>query len=182
MKCRLILLSAVLCLATAFPVSAEYYQYRDKEGNLHFTDNKGQIPAYARDQVKSYNSAKPEKSRPEAAGQNSARKQKASAPDPNTWDGQLRIKAQELRGERQELQQKYERLQKEKARLQELHPEEMEPEERSAYRDRKRKLQERIARYHQNQLEFQEKINQFKQNFQKRPRPSSAGTDRGGKT
>jgi len=175
MRCRWILLSALLCAAMAFPVSAEYYQYRDKEGNLHFTDNRGQIPEYALDQEKSYDSAKPEKSRPDSAGHNQTRPRKTAVPDPNTWDGQLRIKAQKLSREREKLNRTYKRLQEEKAALQKGSPDDMASEEENAYEGRMQRLNERIERYHQKRLKFQEKVNQFNQQFKKKPSRSSTG-------
>lgn len=182
MRCRWILLSALLCAAMAFPVSAEYYQYRDKEGNLHFTDNRGQIPEYALDQEKSYDSAKPEKSRPDSAGHNQTRPQKTAMPDPNTWDGQLRIKAQKLSREREKLNRIYKRLQEEKAELQKGHPDDMAPEEKNAYKERMQRLNERIERYHQHRVEFQEKVDQFNRQLKKKPSPSSAGKQSGPET
>ena len=182
MRCRWILLSALLCAAMAFPVSAEYYQYRDKEGNLHFTDNRGQIPEYALDQEKSYDSAKPEKSRPDSAAHNQSRPRKGAVPDPNTWDGQLRIKAQKLNREREKLSRTYKRLQEEKARLQKGHPGNMDSQEKKAYAERMQRLNERIERYHKKRSEFQEKVDQFNQQFKKKPSSSSAGNQHGPET
>jgi len=183
MKYRISFFSLMLCIAMVIPVSAEYYQYRDKDGNLHFTDNRAEIPEAALDRVKSFDSEETEeteeteKASSYSSGQNQPSNRKSSIPDPNTWDGKVRINAEALDREKEKLDQVFRRLQEEKAELQNPNSKQRTPEERSAYKDRLHDLNDRIDRYHQKQKQFEKKVDQFNEKLKKEPSTESSGLE-----
>jgi hypothetical protein len=177
MKYRISFFSLMLCIAMVIPVSAEYYQYRDKDGNLHFTDNKAEIPEEALDRAKSFDSADKDKSVSPSEREHKKDSEQATMPDPNTWDGKIRIEADELDREKEKLDQTFRRLQEEKAALQKQNPNQMTTEERSAYKDRLHDLNERITRYHQKQKQFEEKVDKFNDQLRKNSATESSGIE-----
>lgn len=53
MRC-IITIALLFLVATALPVSAEFYRYKDEHGNVIYTDDLNKVPLDQREQVKSY--------------------------------------------------------------------------------------------------------------------------------
>ena len=66
MKLKYVLIVIVFYILSAVSVSAEYYQWIDKDGIKHFTDNVSEIPEDQRPGLNIYRSIKtPEKNKPD---------------------------------------------------------------------------------------------------------------------
>ncbi|MFW6241195.1 MAG: DUF4124 domain-containing protein, partial [Thermodesulfobacteriota bacterium] len=58
---RLLPLTAVLLLAvTVGPANAQFYKYKDADGNIRFTDDLSQVPPEQRESAPGYREAEPE--------------------------------------------------------------------------------------------------------------------------
>jgi predicted RNase H-like nuclease (RuvC/YqgF family) len=149
----------LLCLITICgPASAEYYQYRDENGNLHFTDDKSQIPQEALDRLESFDSVEPKDEKASYSRSGGSKKTYFSPPPSNSWAGRLQSTAEELDKEKERLHRTFRRLQKEKQELGEKDPSRMSPSEESAYKDRIHELKNRIAEYRKEREAFKEKV------------------------
>ncbi|MFO7840236.1 MAG: DUF4124 domain-containing protein [Desulfosalsimonadaceae bacterium] len=158
-----------LCLIWVYPASAEYYQYADEDGNLHFTDNMAEVPEKYRTEIEKHRSVKKEKTSGISAADKRGRSAEQAVPDAKTLDGKLKIEAGKLEKERQRLQKDFQKIQEEKENLLEQAEEEMTAEERRAYQDRVRELNSRIDKYHEKRERFQEKKNSFTQTLRQPP-------------
>lgn len=150
-----LMLFMVLLLAAGAP--AEYYQYTDEDGNLHFTDDMTNVPEDKMPEATSFESTNKRPARSSRDGDNAGAYTKPKA-SPYTWDGRLRIKVKDLDKEKAELDRTFSELQKQKAELRQKDPEKMSPAERRDYNARIRELNERIKRYDKQREAFEEKV------------------------
>ena len=142
--------------------AADYYQYLDKDGNIHFTDNLTDVPTEQLNQIKSFESAKPEKAVTKAVNERYKQPSK-TPPDLSTWDGQVQSAAQELEREKDELKLIYNKLAQEKAQLQEISTATMNPDEKKAYKQKTDELNTKIGQYHNQCNALKSKIDKFYQ-------------------
>ncbi|MBA2880644.1 DNA repair exonuclease SbcCD ATPase subunit [Desulfosalsimonas propionicica] len=152
----IILVMPVLFL-WSLPVEAEYYQYKDENGKLHYTDDISQIPEHSSETLKKFDSvsSRPESTRPESRKRNQSQNRHASG---ETWDGKLENTAKQLDSEREKLQQTYQELQNEKQELKQKSTDDMTKSERNAHARKIRELNSRIRRYNEQEKAFSEKI------------------------
>lgn len=118
-----ILIGVLLC---CHPVSAEFYKYYDKDGNVHFTDDFNKVPPDQREQVKGYEESVSEESpleetpaeadtaetQDEAEGEAEEESETAA-----TEEYDLDTKVSEFDTRKAEMEQEYQSLVKEKERL-----------------------------------------------------------------
>lgn len=164
MKKQILIFIVLAVFMVSASVSAQYYQYRDSSGNLRFTDDISQVPESQRDDVKEYESVK---TKPGAAPFPAAREDGKKAPDAGTWDGQLRITAEELDRENKKLQQTFDELQKQKAALEKKASDKMSPDESRAYNQEIRRLNGKIEQYQKQRNAYVEKMDRFESQFRK---------------
>ncbi|MFP4445183.1 MAG: DUF4124 domain-containing protein [Desulfosudaceae bacterium] len=164
MRFQIVLYAVLICILFPGVTFSEYYQYKDKDGNLYFTDDKGQVPESQRDDILEFESIekKPTPSSINARKRSSGSNDRQTAPDPNTWDRQLQMRAEQLDAEKEALDKRFEVLQKEKAELLERQSSEnMDADTREAHKARIQELNQRIKQYERSCKEFQEKVSQF---------------------
>lgn len=154
-------------LAAYLPVSAEYYQYMDNEGNLRFTDDVSQVPESCRDSVKEYDSVKAAAGEPGSSDQRKISGQRGGivSPDPGTWDGALKRNAEQLERESNRLQQTCENLKQEKQALEKKARGGMDAARQAAYDEKIRQLNARIKQYHKKRQAYLKKRRQFESQF-----------------
>jgi len=171
-----VILIWVLLPATAL---SEYYQYTDKKGNLHFTDDKGRVPENQRDAITKFESVE-KAPQPNITGDNGptgSDGKRTAAPDPKTWDGQLQMKAEQLDAKKAALDKKFEALKREKAELMEQMAGDMSQEAQARYKTRIRNLNERIAQYKKSCEAFQEKVDQFNANMKQKKKKNAVASE-----
>lgn len=164
MRFQIVLYAVLVCILFPAVTLSEYYQYTDKDGILNFTDDKSQIPESQRDDILEFNSV--EQKAPSADISSRMRTDGSGdrqiAPDPNTWDGNLQMLAEQLDAEKGALDKRFKALQKEKAELlRRQSSEKMDSDARGAHKARIQELNERIKQYERSCKKFQEKVNQF---------------------
>jgi len=168
---QVVLYAVLVCILFPGVTLSEYYQYTDKDGNLRFTDDKGQIPESQRGEIDKFESIeeKPTTSSINARKRSSGSGDRQTAPDPNTWDGSLQMRAEQLDNEKEALDKRFEALQKEKAELLgRQSAENMDSDSRDALKVRIQELNERIKQYERSCEEFQEKVSQFNARIKQR--------------
>lgn len=156
-----LLLMALFFMNGQSVVFGDYYQYTDENGNLHFTDNLAEVPEAKRQEAKSFESVNTEPSRASSNSRVSPGPPAKPAAASSTWDGQIRLTAEELDREKSQLDQIFRELQQERSELLQKTPETMKPKEREIYREKIRKLNDRIAQYEKQQAAFKEKVERF---------------------
>jgi chromosome segregation ATPase len=102
-------LMAVVLLAYAMPVAAEFYRYVDKFGNVMFTDDLSKVPPEQRTNVQSYTESR-------SASKPAETKK---APDSAATAAQLEGERQKLLEKDKALSQEYDKLMAERAILNE---------------------------------------------------------------
>jgi len=180
MRFQIVLYAVVVCILFPGVTLSEYYQYSDKDGNLHFTDDKAQVLESQQGDILEFESV--EKEAPSADRSSRTRSDESGsrqiAPEPNTWDGSLRMRAEQLDAEKEALDQRFEALQKEKAELLgRQSTENMDAETRGAHKARIQELNERIKQYERSCEEFQEKVNQFNAKIKQKPERKVSGQE-----
>lgn len=157
------------------PAGAEYYQYKDENGNTCFTDDISDVPESQRDKVKHFESVK-SKPRSSEFGRRSKTQKKSreiQTPAGETWDGQMKKKAEALERENEKLQKSFQELQQEKRTLNQKSPEQMTEKERNAHAQKIRELNSRIKRYNERREDFSKKVDRF--NIQIQQKSSADG-------
>lgn len=154
---------------------AKYYQYTDEEGNLCFTDDRGQIPDKQQKAVKNFESVETRPQSDMTRRKTSPASDRRTAADANTLDGQLQITAEQLDAEKEALDQKFQELEKEKAAVLENSAEDMSPNELSAYKDRIHEINERIEQYDKSREAFQKKVDRFNTRIKQKKEKEAAG-------
>lgn len=166
----------IAAFLSASPVSAEYYQYTDEQGNIRFTDDLSVIPEKQQNEATTFESlpVQPDNADPQTvqgdteprAGVQQNAPAESDAPG-RTWDAQMRVTAKEIDAEKAELDQLYRQLQVEKSELQTQDPTRMEEDVLSEYRDRVQALNDKVKNYDERRQEFQKKVDDFNKKLNK---------------
>ena len=159
------ILLAVLVLFMAMPAAGEYYQYKDAEGNLRFTDDLSNVPEDQQPKIKTFESAKEiaprqsttvEKSAP-AADQRGSR---GSAT--GDWEDKVTRSSEALDKLQAELQQTAQSLKQQQAALEAQEPgKDASDGEKTAYYQKVNALNARIEAYNKKHEQFNEKVKAF---------------------
>ena len=158
------------------PAWCEYYQYRDENGALRFTDDLSSVPPDQRPGVTTHQSvqSKPVPPKNGAAAEKSASRQQASAkqetlPSGNTWEGKKAQKLAEFDSKQAELNQTYASLQAERANLQANAPSEKASfKEKAVYNQKVTALNAKIDRYEEDMAAFSQQVNDYNAQFKKK--------------
>ena len=156
------------CATLAF---GEYYQYRDKDGVLRFTDDIASIPVDQRPDVTTHQSVVSETVAPaiggEAAEQANRRPEEPEQPKPSTdqatnWAAKVANERAALDQTQAQLKELFATLQAEKSALEGKQPPENAPyRERAAYIVQVEALNARIVDYETQLDAFNQKVNEF---------------------
>lgn len=160
MLSRITFLFLVCCLISV-SAHAEFYQYTDKNGNLRFTDNIGDIPAAQRPGVKRYKELKPDvlpdkNLTPDVTG---AHDKQAGQSAKGTVS--IDRKAAALSKEKADLDQQFAALRAEKEALSKRPGKDAAPDAVKAYTKKVEELNKRIKVYEQKRAAFGKKVGAF---------------------
>ena len=150
MNSNVLLIPAVLLLLAvswSSPVKSEYYKYYDRNGNLSFTDNLGDVPPGQREKATRYreiNSPKIE-TRPEI-----------KAPENNKKQLDQQIEA--VKQLKKDLDGQYETLAKKRDNLQALKDRPKTKQEDLAYRQQVEAFNREINEYEQRRIEYDSRV------------------------
>ncbi len=157
-------LVAVLLLLVAVPAAGEYYQYRDAQGNLRFTDDPANLPEDQRPDLQTFESAQPiPQAQPEKADVSpvSGRKENLSA-SPSPWEEKVRQSGQALDTLRAELSRTAGSLRERQKALETQAPgKEASAREKVIYAEQVEALNLDIEAYNKQREVFNEKVNAF---------------------
>ena len=165
---RMMLLAGML-LCCVSPAFGEYYQYRDADGVLRFTDDLASIPPDQRPDVKTHQSvvSPPASQENNTAALNSAdgtdtSPEKGSQPSGDTWQGRNNQRKQELDQMQADLKKTYETLQAERSSLgASAPPDNASFQEKAAYNQRVEALNDKIAVYEAQLDSFNEQVQAY---------------------
>lgn len=165
---RMIVLAGVIAAWMA-PAFGEYYQYRDENGVLRFTDDISTVPPEQRPEVTTHQSVV-SKSAPQAATEevsaqtasSDAQPQRSTQPAGETWESKRSHQAEDLDRMQAELKQTFERLQAERTALEAKAPPANAPyKERASYNIDIETLNSKIADYEAKLDAFNQKLNEY---------------------
>ena len=163
----------IFLFAPATGPAEQLYQYRDQEGQLHFTDDQTQIPENATEiETKALEASEPAvEKRPDTpkkqryeASPAPAQDSSDNAPEPQLEmsDAEIgQITAEQLDREKERLDQRLEALQVEKAKLDGVSTEGMTHRQLNTYEHQVRDLNARIEEHKAEQRAFQKKVEAF---------------------
>jgi predicted RNase H-like nuclease (RuvC/YqgF family) len=162
-------LLAGLIVLWAVPAAGEYYQYRDQNGVLRFTDDIASIPADQRPDVTTHQSIKsdPEPVTTEAAvrqekGPSNVSPKQESRSSGGSWQERNARQKQELDRMQAELKKTFEALKIERSKLRAEAPEkEATVKEKATYNNKVEALNLKIAQYEERLAAFNEKVNAY---------------------
>ncbi|MGB9499060.1 MAG: DUF4124 domain-containing protein [Dissulfuribacterales bacterium] len=165
------ILLAALFLFVAMPVVGEYYQYKDAQGNLRFTDNPANVPEDQQPNLKTFESVQttwvPESARVvEPAGKDSEpvlNQREISQPSSSdTWEEKIQGLGRELDTMRVELSQTAESLREQQKALEAQAPgKQASSKEKIAYSEKVEALNAEIEAYNKQRQVFNEKVKAF---------------------
>ena len=158
-----------LTLCWLIPAYGEYYQYKDENGVLRFTDDIASIPPDQRPDVKTHQSieSKPVRqisgSAPvESTTKASAAVKESSQSSGSTWQERNSKKRQELDQMQVELKKTYETLQAERSKLEATVPPSNAPfKEKAKHNKKVEGLNEKIAIYEAQLDSFNEQVQAY---------------------
>ena len=154
----------------------EYYQYKDENGVLRFTDNLVSVPPDQRPGVTTHRSVKSsmetrntatpaEKTNPRSRGLDHGE----TLPAGNTWEGKKARKIAEFDRKQSELDQTFQALQKEKAKLmKEVPSEKASFEEKAIYNRKVSALNAKIDRYEETLAAFNKQVTDYNAKIKKK--------------
>ena len=174
MLIRNVLLAGMVVL-WATPALSEYYQYKDQNGVLRFTDDLSSVPPDQRPDIKTHQSieSQPVQKTTGTVEKETANKVKASPatgtpPSGGTWQKRNAQKKQELDQMQAELKITFESLQAERAKLEtQAPPKDASFKEKVAYTEKVQALNLKIANYESQLDAFNEKVSAYNQQAQK---------------
>ena len=143
--------------------AAEFYQYRDKDGNLRFTDDLSQVPAAQRPRSKRYDSFKgqtppaPTAAKPTVASRNK-RSSRLKPGKPKSMEG--------LQQQQQQLNAEFAALMKTKAELEERGKTITADTAMEQYNQEVLALNERIQQYRQKQAQYNAAVAAYNESVQ----------------
>jgi len=160
---KAILFLSLLIIFTYGSASAEFYKYKDANGNVRFTDDLSKVPESQRPNVTSYEES--DSPSPSAAPQKEAESDEKA--DKTTEEDAVKTNAS-LNEQRNQIQQKQDNLKKEfkglmdeKAKLAEASKGKMTVEERIELDRKIKKLNENIAQYDDKRKALNKEIEGF---------------------
>ena len=149
----IILYAFIAVFFLSLPASAEFYQYRDESGTLHFTDNLGDVPVEQRAGIKRYHELKPDV--PPPPKQAGVEKGVSGRTVPEGVDA--------LQQEKKALDDMYEKLEAEKDALTKNVPKkDAPPDVIATYKRKVDRLNRRIKDYEKKRKAFKEKLDALK--------------------
>ncbi len=170
-----------LSLTFDISISSEYYQYKDKDGVVHFTDDLSEIPKDQREKVTSFESLTSEGIRPSSLlneekkdfydDQSEKEEQvldEGEAMESEAMDDKLLQTSASLQRERAELEQVFENLQKRRTSLTEMLVRKKTPEEKQTYMEKVNQLNVEIKEYEDRQKQFSEKVEIYNNNVKQK--------------
>ncbi len=172
---RIIIILSVLMILVAAPHGwGEYYQYKDNQGNLRFTDNPANIPEDQRADTKTFDSVPsepvqmPEETDPEPI-LNEPESEAASPDDAafdddadDAWEDRVVQSGKELEQMQEEIHETAESLQEQQEALKEQAPgENASPSEKALYFEKVSVLNAKINEYNKQREAFNQKVNDF---------------------
>jgi len=133
------------------PLSAEYYQYKDKDGVVHFTDNLGDVPEEQRAEVNRY----------EEIEEKPNKKISKSNQDGDGKEIETLLHLQALNREKEFLDKDYERLVTKKQRLKKEKASLATSVEVTAYQNKIKRLNQEIFEFEERRKKFEKKAKEF---------------------
>ncbi len=174
----------IACLCFSLPAQAEFYQYTDDSGVVHYTDDYSTIPEPYQSQIDSHTETP--KDSPGKAGDTEEKNIGQTAPDEDqTADrepgeaasgqteaaeeeesssaaaDQLTRQREELVEKKEQLDQQYEELLEKKKALESSREEMSDDEEIKAYNQKVQELNEKINQYHEKESTLKAKIEEY---------------------
>jgi len=160
----------------AMPAWCEYYQYRDANGVLRFTDDIASVPPDQRPGVTTHRSV--ESSPVSKAGAPSAGEkvpapraavQQGKIPGGSTWEGKKAKQLAEFDRKQAELDRKFTELQNERAQLEAKAPSgKASFEEKAVYNQKVAKLNAKIDSYEEELAAFTQQVNAYNAQVKKK--------------
>lgn len=165
---RKVLLAGMVVL-WATPALCEYYQYKDQNGVLRFTDDLSSVPPDQRPDIKTHQSVESQpvqQATGAAATETTSRSKAAPAtgtpPSGGTWQERNAQKRQELDQMQAELKKMFESLQAERAKLEaQAPPNGASFKEKVAYTEKVEALNLKIANYESELDAFNEQVSAY---------------------
>lgn len=151
-------------------VSADYYQYTDKNGNVSFTDNLSDVPESQREKIKPFSTLdNKEKSKADLPADKEIEKNdKVYNNDTDGVSDELDRVAGKLEKKKQELNQKQQRLNERQYQLKQKALENMTEGERETHRKKIKALNQEIDQYRKQRNLFKEKVKEYNRKVQKK--------------
>lgn len=169
MKITALLIPAVILLLSGpwiVSVNAEYYRYYDRNGNLSFTDNLGDVPPEQREKVTRYREINSQKIETEP---------EINAPEKNIKQLDQQIGA--VKQLKQDLDSQYETLAKKRDNLQALKDTPKTKEEDLAYRQQVEAFNREINEYEQKRIEYDSRVKEVNRAIDKANEDKATGID-----
>jgi len=148
---------AMLTLLQVVPSGAEFYQYKDQAGELHFTDNLSNVPEDQRIDIKGMQEIPPAE---REMGLNDSPSIGPTS-DGITWNRKLQNKAESLNNERTALEGKFQALQEEKRHLGASGPVLESHAEKRAQQAQVEALNRKIVEYEKQRKQFEKEVAAF---------------------
>ena len=167
---NIVVAGIVLC---AMPAWGEYYQYRDANGVLRFTDDIASVPPDQRPGVttrRSVESSPVQKSNDPSPGKKVPSSieatQQGVLPGVNTWEGKKSKQLAEFDRKQAELDRMFTELQNERAALEAKAPSTKASfEEKAVYNQKVKALNAKIDRYEEALAAFTKQVNDYNAQF-----------------
>jgi len=151
--------------------SADYFKYKDENGNICFTDDLSKVPKQKRDKIKSFASGNNVTPKSESLQQKSlGEHEKIVEETPNILhlDKTLDIKAEAIEMEKQQLAREREKLLKRQQNLENKSVGTMGPEERLEFTNKAEELNREIEEYEKRRQNFSEKVKNYNKKVRKK--------------
>jgi len=170
------LLVAGLVVSWTMPAFCEYYQYRDENGVLRFTDDIASVPPDQRPGVTTHSSVV---SSPAAEASGPSTGKKVSAPQAatkqnnrsggSTWEAQKALRLSEFDRKQVELDREFTDLQNQRAKLEAEAPSHKASfEEKAVYNKKVAALNAKIDRYEEELAAFTQQVNDYNAKVKKK--------------
>ena len=169
MKITALLIPAVILLLSGpwvVSVKAEYYRYYDRNGNLSFTDNLGDVPFEQRKKVTRYREIISPEVEPRS---------EIKAPENN--EKQLEQQIEAVKQLKKDLDGEYETLAKKRDNLQALKDTPKTKQEDLAYRQQVEAFNREINEYEQRRIEFDARVKEVNSAIDKANEDKATGID-----